>query len=1372
MEGLGVAASIVGLLAAGAKLGPWLFEVASDIADAPDSVKSVLAELNEMDIILKETQIYILQEEPDARMTNRRSLILLEQISVTLTGFVVTYSDLESHLDFVKDPEEMSLFDRSRWVLKEKEILDVVRRLQNHKSSLATMLNILHCHSMQEAKESVRKLSNLIEQSLSQDSHLRTQLERRKHLQHQNTPTIPNVHSIVPDTIKEDASTITSARSRISRLSVSSFRSLGVNIRRSLAFPFEKELQSSRVYKRAGYFVESKSQLSLDLISRQGSERGMALSAFSKYSLAEISNLSVFSLPVLAMDLYNSTHFEFSAEPTQQVPSIPLEYRIARPDLDPQTSTTREVLLDYHDLPEIPQDIFVGREFILSDMLSHLVLPGITSRSPRPRSLVEGFRGSIEVPLFVLWGGPGTGKTRVALEFVRRYRSAPLPDLRTTTSKQRNQLQRMSYATLTGRESLAKVIKSDRFNYILWADASTKDTLAASFLAFARQMKIPKIADATSFYTKFQKNFIEHIQKLELPWLLILDNLNDENIDFLQAFNDYRRPSRFPGAILITTRDPDISSKIQWLTHPPGRRSSSAPTLGAGEAELRGLTDGSATTLLRSHLPTDSVFLSSLSSIISNIFKMIGTTPLAILALAAVLVEHSYAFQESLSSLTNNRYLLQLLYETPASKCYPGASPGWTWMSTSVPRHLATLTHVFDEELARLAFSSGKEKRTRKIELLGLIVIFKNQRIVRILHLQTSDTLYTPYKELLPNSLDVSDYNTLGRVIGRLHTIIDPDHNIDPLFRAYISMNYMTEETRQMAFDLAASILLEAFPTPNLRRLVNSRPQSVATPLLSLSEYLEQVANLTYFLTNYILTGSVIPEGTGFSVNFLTVIRKLMCPIIDNNEPVPKELSPILKTVEDIINSINTKNLEGKIYGNRKTVYFELATLHALYGALQRRHTPLGRDSLRILQRHFKEAASYYDHRDRSDNDEILAPKPLSQYFTNTHGIDSSITGPHSHALRARVNLARCLISSNLHFEARVELVEYFKILEPKYETVTKDPRGRLGKEITREVVSETYALGLYTLASIHFRRDDYESALRSLEAAAPYFAICFKDGHIYNTGFATLMGLALLEVGMSQKAITHLNKAHEGYESLMEQYESSGDSHNPTLKILPKAELSKRIARIEYMLHLAHTDLNHTEEGDFWLRCAEATQAKTTYDLPFPAMENLDIVFGDPTDFGLSDPFSPEWLPNDIEPWKVETDYDTKLTYIWHGLIDSDSETEIIDLDLAESKPRIIPYEIEDETWSQTPTPTQIPTRPESAEYRYHLPTKHRRRNLAVIARENVAAVNLYESPPMDEPSETPRFLPVPPMRTMQPLPPIPPVTENEFDAFDFWGT
>ncbi|KAF3291140.1 hypothetical protein TWF970_000377 [Orbilia oligospora] len=312
MEALGIAASIVGLLAAGAKLVPWLVNIADKVADAPDSVKAVSSELKETTIILEQIHIYVLDQQTVTE--NRRALILLEHISVTLTGFVLTYSDLERHVDFVRPDRQMSVFDRGKWLIKEKEILEVICRLQNHKSSLSMMLNILQCYSLQEAQKSMQHLCRLVNQTLRQDQGLVAQLERRRAIPESMTMMpVPDVMTLSAASVRDDALTIVSKQSNDSSVSKTSMLSffLGSKFfekRKGPIFEFEKDLKTSWVYKRSGFGFLSQSATSL--LSRRGSERGVAMSALSKASWGEISNLSVFSLPVFASDIYNSEWYK------------------------------------------------------------------------------------------------------------------------------------------------------------------------------------------------------------------------------------------------------------------------------------------------------------------------------------------------------------------------------------------------------------------------------------------------------------------------------------------------------------------------------------------------------------------------------------------------------------------------------------------------------------------------------------------------------------------------------------------------------------------------------------------------------------------------------------------------------------------------------------------------------------------------------------------------------------------------------------------------------------------------------------------------------------------------------------------------------
>ncbi|KAH8771347.1 hypothetical protein BGZ57DRAFT_896726 [Hyaloscypha finlandica] len=115
---LSVAASVVGLLAAGAKLASLLSETAS-LADAPSSAQAVLTEMREIYAALQYLQQFLngLMNVP----AGRQQYILVEHLEGTLTGCVTTYDELEVFIDELKIvPSDMGVLDRFKWARKEE----------------------------------------------------------------------------------------------------------------------------------------------------------------------------------------------------------------------------------------------------------------------------------------------------------------------------------------------------------------------------------------------------------------------------------------------------------------------------------------------------------------------------------------------------------------------------------------------------------------------------------------------------------------------------------------------------------------------------------------------------------------------------------------------------------------------------------------------------------------------------------------------------------------------------------------------------------------------------------------------------------------------------------------------------------------------------------------------------------------------------------------------------------------------------------------------------------------------------------------------------------------------------------------------------
>ena len=101
---------------------------------------------------------------------------------------------------------------------------------------------------------------------------------------------------------REDGDVSTIKSNRTSR-SLRNRLSLNL-VTRSKMFTFENDLQLSRVYRKAVYRHSQLSQTSSALFST-------ALSVFSNLSLSQISNVSVYALPVYAIDLYNNQWYTF-----------------------------------------------------------------------------------------------------------------------------------------------------------------------------------------------------------------------------------------------------------------------------------------------------------------------------------------------------------------------------------------------------------------------------------------------------------------------------------------------------------------------------------------------------------------------------------------------------------------------------------------------------------------------------------------------------------------------------------------------------------------------------------------------------------------------------------------------------------------------------------------------------------------------------------------------------------------------------------------------------------------------------------------------------------------------------------------------------
>ncbi|EJT68597.1 CAMK/CAMKL/KIN4 protein kinase [Gaeumannomyces tritici R3-111a-1] len=324
MDPLSIAASVAGLLGAGAKLIAIMSPIVHN-GDAPPLCRSVLTDLCDVTAILHQLEHFLAGRLLGGRSVppERRELVLFEQLAAALTGCVITKDELETLVDDLglvyNGTGVTGTFDRARWMHKEKDIARVLSRLQNHKSSLNCMLTIFSAGSIADINNSVVRLYALVEQAVASDSTLSARLAR-----------LEGADSMVgrPDTevgtVRAcgsdggDAHSIRTVRQLQSgdqNLPHADFAEVGAQLS-SLAFELEMALQSSRVYRRQLITSDGHSETSVTTSTR----RRAAASIFSAISLADISNLSQYSLPILIQEVGNNRWYIQMGRPANDLP--------------------------------------------------------------------------------------------------------------------------------------------------------------------------------------------------------------------------------------------------------------------------------------------------------------------------------------------------------------------------------------------------------------------------------------------------------------------------------------------------------------------------------------------------------------------------------------------------------------------------------------------------------------------------------------------------------------------------------------------------------------------------------------------------------------------------------------------------------------------------------------------------------------------------------------------------------------------------------------------------------------------------------------------------------------------------------------------
>ena len=141
MDPLSVSASVVGILGAAANVTKILTKLILSAKAAPKSAQNVLMEVTDITACLTQLQSFLLGTTPANR--SRTTLIMVEQLVVTLTSCVLVFSELEEMLDSLKTDLPLRSIDRLRWARKENAIARIFVRLQGSKGTLNLLITTL-----------------------------------------------------------------------------------------------------------------------------------------------------------------------------------------------------------------------------------------------------------------------------------------------------------------------------------------------------------------------------------------------------------------------------------------------------------------------------------------------------------------------------------------------------------------------------------------------------------------------------------------------------------------------------------------------------------------------------------------------------------------------------------------------------------------------------------------------------------------------------------------------------------------------------------------------------------------------------------------------------------------------------------------------------------------------------------------------------------------------------------------------------------------------------------------------------------------------------------------------------------------------------
>ena len=144
MDGISVAASILGLVGAAAKVTLYLNALVTSVRTAPKLAQSVLLEVSDVSICLSQLQRLLLGMERGSK--SGEHLIMIEQLAVVLLNCVSIFSELEEILESLGlvGGTFISKTKIAIWLRRQQSIVTLLMRLQASKQSLTLIVTTLN----------------------------------------------------------------------------------------------------------------------------------------------------------------------------------------------------------------------------------------------------------------------------------------------------------------------------------------------------------------------------------------------------------------------------------------------------------------------------------------------------------------------------------------------------------------------------------------------------------------------------------------------------------------------------------------------------------------------------------------------------------------------------------------------------------------------------------------------------------------------------------------------------------------------------------------------------------------------------------------------------------------------------------------------------------------------------------------------------------------------------------------------------------------------------------------------------------------------------------------------------------------------------